>query len=161
MQLALNVFIRLHQHKQNHNRLNRDGTLFFTRGGCVSCLRVRFGARLFLLILAPEPFGGRCLHHKLHLHCHTRNTTHHGPCATPSPQTRPAVVGECKHRKRRCIVSVILPVCHDRITQQTHSSMNQPIVLVQGQRERGLLNYHRRILGQKTNKQEQPSRRQL
>ena len=42
----------LHQHKQNHNRLNRDGTLFFffffTRGGCVSCLRACFGARLLL-----------------------------------------------------------------------------------------------------------------
>ena len=38
----------LHQHKQNHNRLNPDGTLFFTRGGCVSCLRACFGARLLL-----------------------------------------------------------------------------------------------------------------
>ena len=37
----------LHQHKQNHNRLNRDGTLFSTRGGCVSCLRACLGARLF------------------------------------------------------------------------------------------------------------------
>ena len=38
----------LHQHKHNHNRLNRDGTLFFTRGGCASCLRACFGARLLL-----------------------------------------------------------------------------------------------------------------
>ena len=40
----------LHQHKQNHNRLNRDWTLFlfFTRGGCVSCLRACLGARLLL-----------------------------------------------------------------------------------------------------------------
>ena len=44
----------LYQHKQNHNRLNRDGTLFFfvfsflTRGGCVSCLRACLGARLLL-----------------------------------------------------------------------------------------------------------------
>ena len=33
---------------KNHNRLNRDRTLFFTRGGCVSCLRACFGARLLL-----------------------------------------------------------------------------------------------------------------
>ena len=32
--------------KWNQNRLNRDGTLFFTRGGCVSCLRGCLGARL-------------------------------------------------------------------------------------------------------------------
>ena len=43
----------LHQHKWNQNRLNRDGTIFFfffflTRGGCVSCLRACFGARLLL-----------------------------------------------------------------------------------------------------------------
>ena len=38
----------LHQHKWNHNRLNRDGTLFFTRDGCVSCLRACFGTRLLL-----------------------------------------------------------------------------------------------------------------
>ena len=31
---------------KNHNRLNRDGTLSFTRGGCVSCLRACLGARL-------------------------------------------------------------------------------------------------------------------
>ena len=30
------------------SRLNRDGTLFLPRGGCVSCLRACFGARLFL-----------------------------------------------------------------------------------------------------------------
>ena len=45
------IYIRqqsLHQHKQNHNCLNRDGTLFFVfnPGGCVSCLRACFGARL-------------------------------------------------------------------------------------------------------------------
>ena len=34
------------QLKSNHNRLNRDGTLLFTRGGCVSCLRACLGARL-------------------------------------------------------------------------------------------------------------------
>ena len=28
------------------SHLNRDGTLFFTRGGCVSCLRACLGARL-------------------------------------------------------------------------------------------------------------------
>ena len=28
-----------HQHKQNHNRLNRDGTHFLTRGGCKPTLR--------------------------------------------------------------------------------------------------------------------------
>ena len=28
--------------------VNRDGILFFTRGGCVSCLRACFGARLLL-----------------------------------------------------------------------------------------------------------------
>ena len=33
---------------KNHNRLNRDGTLSFSRGGCVSCLRACFGARLLL-----------------------------------------------------------------------------------------------------------------
>ena len=41
----------LHQHKYNHNRLNRDGTLFsffFYPGGCFSCLRACFGARLRL-----------------------------------------------------------------------------------------------------------------
>ena len=41
----------LHQHKQNHNRLNRNRTLsffLFTRGGCVSCLRACLGARLLL-----------------------------------------------------------------------------------------------------------------
>ena len=38
----------LHQRKWNHKRLNRDGTLFLTRGGCVSCLRACFGARLLL-----------------------------------------------------------------------------------------------------------------
>ena len=32
---------------------------FFTRGGCVSCLRACFGARLLLVILVPEPFRGR------------------------------------------------------------------------------------------------------
>ena len=32
---------------------------FFTRGGCVSCLRACFGSRLLLVILVPEPFGGR------------------------------------------------------------------------------------------------------
>ena len=33
--------------------------LFFTRGGCVSCLRACFGARLLLQsYLVPEPFGG-------------------------------------------------------------------------------------------------------
>ena len=36
----------LHQHKYNHNRLNRDRTLSFTRGGCVSRLRACLGARL-------------------------------------------------------------------------------------------------------------------
>ena len=37
----------LRQLKQNQNRLNRDGTLFFlTRCGCVSCLRACLGARL-------------------------------------------------------------------------------------------------------------------
>ena len=34
--------------KNTHNRLNRDGTLSFTRGGCVSCLRACLGARLLL-----------------------------------------------------------------------------------------------------------------
>ena len=33
---------------KNHNRLNRDGTLFFTRGGCASCLRACLDARLVL-----------------------------------------------------------------------------------------------------------------
>ena len=32
---------------------------FFTRGGCVSCLRACFGARLSAVILVPESFGGR------------------------------------------------------------------------------------------------------
>ena len=37
----------LRQLKQNQDRLNRGGTLFFTtRGGCVSCLRACMGARL-------------------------------------------------------------------------------------------------------------------
>ena len=36
----------LHQHKQNHYRLNRGGTLSFTPGGCVSRLRACLGARL-------------------------------------------------------------------------------------------------------------------
>ena len=40
----------LHQRKNNNNnnRLNRDRIIFFTRGGCVSCLRACFGARLIL-----------------------------------------------------------------------------------------------------------------
>ena len=32
----------------HQNRLNRDGTIFFTRGGCASCLRACLGARLLL-----------------------------------------------------------------------------------------------------------------
>ena len=32
----------------NHNRLNQDGTLFFTQGGCVSCLCACFSTRLLL-----------------------------------------------------------------------------------------------------------------
>ena len=36
----------LRQLKYNQNHLNLDGTLFFTRGGCVSCLRACLGARL-------------------------------------------------------------------------------------------------------------------
>ena len=35
----------LRQLKSNQNRSNRDGTHFFTRGGCVSCLRACLGAR--------------------------------------------------------------------------------------------------------------------
>ena len=31
----------------------------FTRGGCVWCLRACFGARLLLVTLVAEPFGGR------------------------------------------------------------------------------------------------------
>ena len=38
----------LHQHKYNHNRLNRSGTLSFTPGGCDSRLRACLGARLLL-----------------------------------------------------------------------------------------------------------------
>ena len=38
----------LRQLKQNQNRLNGDGTNFFTRGGCASCLRACLGARLLL-----------------------------------------------------------------------------------------------------------------
>ena len=38
--------------------MNRDGTLFLTRGGCVSCLRACFGARLLLVILYPNPSEG-------------------------------------------------------------------------------------------------------
>ena len=34
--------------KTTLNRLNRDGTLFLTRGGCASCLRACLGARLLL-----------------------------------------------------------------------------------------------------------------
>ena len=36
----------LRQLKSNQNRLNRDGTFVFTRGGCASCLRACLGARL-------------------------------------------------------------------------------------------------------------------
>ena len=36
----------LHQHKQNHNRLNRGGTLIYSRGECISCVHACLGARL-------------------------------------------------------------------------------------------------------------------
>ena len=49
----------LHQHKYNHNRLNRDRTLSFTRGECVSRLRACLGARLLPVLSVPEPFGWR------------------------------------------------------------------------------------------------------
>ena len=38
------MLLRPAQIKPNH--LNPDGTLFFTRGGCASCLRACLGARL-------------------------------------------------------------------------------------------------------------------
>ena len=54
----------LHQHKQNHNRLNRDGTsssFFFLPG--VDASRVYVRARALYVastvILVSEPFGGR------------------------------------------------------------------------------------------------------
>ena len=50
--------------KNNNNRLNRAGnlslffSLFFTRGGCVSCLYGCLGARLLPQSLVPKRFGG-------------------------------------------------------------------------------------------------------
>ena len=55
-------FIAANKVYTSTNRLNRDGTLsfFFTRGGCVLCLRACFGARLLLQSYwYPNLFGGR------------------------------------------------------------------------------------------------------
>ena len=52
----------LHQHKQNHNRLNPDGTLFLP-GVDVSRVYVPALAlgcfHRHITLLVPEPFGGR------------------------------------------------------------------------------------------------------